>query len=181
MPFVTSSDVAAFLKKSSVDASAAIEMAEALVEEEVGNLTYRTVEEQHKVQYAYAADEQLMLRDGPAVSLISMDLDSVELAITDVILSPWSLKRLSGINKGDLVVTYDAGFSEDSGDSGDSLPGKIQQALIGVAAELWSRPNIGLKSERIGDYSYTRMSGEGEPVLGAYAALLLRSYRRPRA
>lgn len=83
----------------------------------------------------------------------------------------------------DYRVTYSAGYeSEDSQDSGSSpVPVDVQHVCIELVSYLYqNRTGQGMKSERVGDLSYTKFDQSGKGLIkDLYLDAILDTYRTP--
>ncbi len=184
--FVTTAELASYLgKPDSSRYEAQLEAAEAMIAAAIGgDLRERTVTETFRLFYALDADEVLEFSDGPVRSVSSLTISGTAADLTELIVKPWSVRRNGSINQGfeksfPLVFTTICGWDPDAAvGSAVRMPMRLREAIRAVAAELVLRPQQNIKSERIGDYSYTLDdAGDGEYGLSERTLSMIQYWR----
>jgi hypothetical protein len=185
--FVTTAELAAYLgRDDSPTLLHPLEMAQALIEGFLGgSVEDRTVTESHKLFYDLDGDEVLVVRDGPIRSVTSLtinDGDTDEDAdVDELIVKPWTISRADGFTKNTtLEIVFEAGWEPNASDgAATQMPKRMRQALMLVAAEIVQRPQQNIKSETIGDYSYTlEETQEGVFGLSERTRVMLEKWRK---
>jgi hypothetical protein len=90
-------------------------------------------------------------------------------------IAPWSDSGYGSwpIGSQNITIVYGGGYA--------TIPEPIQEATVQVAANLYgatSAKNMGMKSEKLGDYSYTRMDGAMNMAITPMVGALLANYKR---
>lgn len=172
---------------------APIAQAKALVEGEIGgSVDKRTETLRVPLLYDLGVDQRMLLTRGPLVTVNSMVFNSetASIDVSELSVASWSLGRVSGVDltksfaKGLWTIGADLGWHYNDEAAGpDDLPDEVKQAIVHVASEIYESPTGGaLKSERIGDWSYTLAGDDGSEstALSKRAMKLLTRYRQPR-
>lgn len=174
-------------------AEAQIARAQTLIQAEIlGELEERVITgERYKPLYDVGREYGLTLRSGPVASLQALTVDTVEVDPDELVVGCWTIKRPEkGFRKGSVIlVDYTVGYTRHAESSagiipnGGTVPEEIRQAILGVALEIYKRPDAAVQSEKIGDYTYTLWSSSGTageiPALSSQARLLVRKFKRP--
>ena len=119
-----------------------------------------------------ARGDYLVLNKRPIVAITKIvNADDETDEITNyVVFAASGLVRSEDIEEGnEYLVTYSAGY--------DGVPSDVQLAIDAIADKL-STITSGLKSERLGDYSYEAMSTETIGELPEVYKYILLRYRR---
>lgn len=188
MPFITTEDVAEYLKITDTPAiEPHIDLAEALIAEALGTHTLeeRTVTEVKRLprtRNTIETAEGPIANQGQIVSVqvtgySAMDLDDVKLP------NFWAIGRNDDFpDHVDITLQYLAGFADDDSSTDNNLPRPIKKALIVTAADLYMHPDKRKVSEKIGDYSYQLQGAnfDTEPqTVPDLAMKLIRRWVRP--
>lgn len=174
---ISSAQVANFLKVADTPAfEPHIQHAQAVAAGEIGTESLIARPVTHTDQLA---GQILVLRDGPLSALTSVTVGGQVIDLTTLLVRKWTIAFHSrySLFGGATVAIYTAGFTPQT------IPFKLQSALIQLAAIRYKQPDSDMVSERIGDYSYTRRGGgvgsEDKGAVPKEVALLLAGFKRP--
>ena len=185
MAFIIASEVAEYsgLAAASIT-QAQIDVAESLVASFIGA---DTLDETSHTDYIYKGSNgtRLILQHGPVASIDSVT--SVTISATAVTMSSlymggyWMLFYPTSEfpNGTKITVVYTSGWDSEEA---DPLPANLKKGLILTCASLSKLPVQGMKSEDIGDYSYTLMDGADNTIDSAIpdaAKIMLTPYLKP--
>lgn len=123
--------------------------------------------------------------DGPVTTINSVKVGDTTLDPSVVeIFSNWAIFRNDNLFPEGTTIVLDflAGWRVNS-DGTTTMPVRVVQAIIELAASRLAQPITDLIRERIGDYAYERAdpgAGTEIPALPASIRSLLSAYRRPQ-
>lgn len=174
MAFITASDVASYSALDAATITAGhISAAEALAASFIGAPQLgETVHSGVKI-YPENSSRYLSLPFGPVASIskvTSLAIAGVTISISDLVLDGyWALLYPTGwFASGNLhLITFTSGWS--------SLPAKVKEAAVIIAADLAKNPDKNMEAEKLGDHSYTAM----EYDIPKPAQILLGEYINP--
>jgi len=184
MAFITASEVADYsgLTAASIT-QAQIDVAESLVASYIGA---ETLDETSHTDYIYKGSNgmRLILPHGPVASISSVT--SVTVITTAVTMTSLYLRGYWMLfyptsefpNGTKITVVYTTGWDTEAA---DPLPANLKKGLILTCASLSKLPVQGMKSEEIGDYSYTLMDGDNaiDSAVPDAAKIMLTPYLKP--
>ena len=143
--------------------------------------------EEHQVvvtQQVARPKPTIEIDDGPVTTINSVKVGDAVLDPSVVqIFSNWAIQRTDQLFPTGITIVLDflAGWRVNS-DGTTTMPVRVQQAIIELAAQRLAQPDTGLIRERIGDWAGERAdpgAGTEVPALSSSIRLLLAAYRRP--
>lgn len=182
---ITSDAVAEYLKISDTGRlETFIPIAESIIAQalRVPTIHARHVIDKQTLIYAVAPDETVQLRDGPLAVASEFWIDSKQITLDSsgyvdgLVTTPWTYQYAEGFSRHMVIkLGFTAGYTPET------LPSNIRDALIVQTALIYKNPQFDVVSERIGDYSISRLVGQQGivPAIDPKVSLLLRGYGRP--